>query len=498
MKIHSYIILLFLLVGSVYAQEKTKLEIINSNFSYFDADVNPDARRLVDSVIFKHEGATMFCDSAWHYFKENRFEAFGNIHINQGDTLHLYGDHLDYIGQENKAIVQGDIVLKDEQVHLTTEQLHYDLSSKIASYYTGANILSGENNLYSIKGNYYSESKMLLFKKDVLLKNPKYTTESDTLKYHTVNEVAYFVGPTKINSDNNFIYCENGWYNTQSDISQFNKNAYLWSGDQRFSGDSLYYDRNRGYGLAIRNVAMLDTLNDYIVSGHWAEYFEKEDSSIITENTLLTLIMDNDSLFMHGDTIKGTLDTSGKRFLKAYNQVQFFSKDLSGKCMYLTYGVSDSTIRLFEEPVLWSSDYQLSGNHISLQMINNQIQSLLLENNAFIISEGSPTLFNQIKGREMLGYFKNNELRKIDVLGNGETVYVLKDESELITGVNTVSCSEMRIDVKEKNIQRISFQKEPDATLYPYQELPEKWKLLKGFSWRKSEKPLTKEDIFLR
>ena len=130
-------------------------------------------------------------------------------------------------------------------------------------------------------------------------------------------------------------------------------------------------------------------------------------------------------------------------------------------------------------------------------MANKQMQSLLLENNAFIISEGSSILFNQIKGREMIGHFKNNELRKIDVLGNGETVYIIKDESDLITGVNTVTCSEMRIDVKEKKIQRISFQKKPDATLYPYQELPEKWKLLKGFSWRKSEKPLTKEDIFL-
>ena len=131
-------------------------------------------------------------------------------------------------------------------------------------------------------------------------------------------------------------------------------------------------------------------------------------------------------------------------------------------------------------------------------MVNNQMQSLLLKDNAFIISEGTSTLFNQIKGREMQGYFKNNELHKIDVLGNGETIYVLKDKSDLITGVNTVSCSKMRIDVKEKSIQRISFQKDPDATLYPYQELPEKWKRLKGFSWRKDEKPLTKEDIFLR
>ena len=259
----------------------------------------------------------------------------------------------------------------------------------------------------------------------------------------------------------------------------------------------MYYDRNRGYGLAIRNVEVLDTLNNYIISGQWAEYFEKEDSSIIAENTLLTLIMVEDSIFMHGDTIKGTPDKKGKRFLKAYNHIKFFSNDLSGKCMYLTYSFSDSIIRLFEKPVLWSGDYQLSGNHISLQVVNNKIHSLKIENNAFIISEGTSTLFNQIKGRKMQGYFKNNELHKIDVLGNGETVYVLKDESELITGVNTVTCSEMIIDVKNKNIQRISFQKKPDAILFPYQELPEKWKRLTGFLWRKSEKPHTKEDIFL-
>ena len=109
-----------------------------------------------------------------------------------------------------------------------------------------------------------------------------------------------------------------------------------------------------------------------------------------------------------------------------------------------------------------------------------------------------PLLFSiKLKEEKCRDIFKNNELHKIDVLGNGETVYVLKDESELITGVNTVTCSEMIIDVKNKNIQRISFQKKPDAILFPYQELPEKWKRLTGFLWRKSEKPHTKEDIFL-
>ena len=97
----------------------------------------------------------------------------------------------------------------------------------------------------------------------------------------------------------------------------------------------------------------------------------------------------------------------------------------------------------------------------------------------------------------MFGYFRNSQLDKINVYGNGETVYVLKDESDKITGINTVSCSQMRIDVKDKEIQRISFQNKPDAILYPYDELPKKWRKLDGFNWRFEEKPSKKEDIFL-
>lgn len=487
---------LLLLGGTVCAQEETQLEIINSNYSYFDAATNPGMRRLVDSVIFQIDGSTMYCDSAWHYFKENKFEAFGNIYINQGDTLHLYGKHLDYIGAESNLFIEGNILLKDQEVELTTDQLRYNLKTKKASYYTGADILNGSNKLYSLKGDYFSEKKQLYFKKNVRIDNREYIIESDTLIYNTSSEVAFFVGPTTIISDNNFIYCENGWYNTLTDISQFNKNAFLWSDEQRLSGDSLYYDRKSGYGHALNNVIILDTINDYLLSGEWAEYFEKEDSSIITQNTLLTLIMEEDSLFLHGDTIKGTIDENGKRFIKAYDNVRFFSDDLQGKCEYLTYAMADSSIRLYQRPVLWSEKQQLSAIDIVLRLANNQLKELQLIDNAFISSPGISSLYNQIKGKDMLGHFQNNKLNTIEVLGNGETIYVLKDENEKVNGVNTVSCSEMRIYIKENAIQRISFQNQPDATLYPLNGLPEEWKILKGFEWRGEERPMQFKDIF--
>ena len=180
------------------------------------------------------------------------------------------------------------------------------------------------------------------------------------------------------------------------------------------------------------------------------------------------------------------------------NYMKFYSKNLQGKSRVIFYYMNDSTIQMLNDPILWSDNYQLSSEHIILEIKNNNIDKMNLLQNAFIISEDSLDLYNQIKGRNMMGIFKRNELHKINVRGNGQAVYVIKDEEDKISGINAVICSQMNIYVDKKEIHHISFQKQPDAILYPYQELPEKWKLLKGFSWRISEKPLTKEDIFLQ
>ena len=172
----------------------------------------------------------------------------------QGDTLNLYGNHLNYIGKENKAIVSGDILLKDQQVELVSDQ---QFISRV-SYYTGATITNSDNKLLSIKGHYLSEDKLMFFKDDVYLENPNYIMYCDTLKYHTLSEIAYFLGPTKIISDSNFIYCENGWYNTQLNISQFNQT--LISGARTSaSGDACTMIEIEGMEI-INNVSILDTL----------------------------------------------------------------------------------------------------------------------------------------------------------------------------------------------------------------------------------------------
>ena len=488
--------LMIVFVNVIYAQEKSQLEIINANYTYFDQINYPNIRRLVGDVSFIHEGAKMNCDSAWYYFKENRFEAFSNIHINKGDSIHLFGEKLNYNGSNQKALIQNNIVLKDKEMQLKTDELYYFLKTNIASYYSGAIINNKSNILKSQKGDYISSSKILAFKTDVSLNNPEYLIECDTLHYNIESEIAYFYGPTIISFDSNFIYCEDGWYNTLTDKSEFSNNAYFQNDNQKLSGDVLFYDRKNSYGKALNNIAIEDSANDYTIYGHKAEYFEKLDSSIITIEPLLVADFDNDTLYLHSDTLITNLDSLQNQQIKAFTVAKFYSKNLQGKCQQLYYYMRDSTIQMYYDPLLWSDNYQLSSEHIILEIKNNAIDKMNLLQNAFIISEDSLDLFNQIKGRNMMGFFKRNELHKINVNGNGQAVYVIKDEEDKISGINAVSCSQMNIYVDNKEIHRISFQKQPNATIYPIEELPQKWNKLEGFKERYSERIIDKEDIW--
>jgi len=220
------------------------------------------------------------------------------------------------------------------------------------------------------------------------------------------------------------------------------------------------------------------------------------DSSIITVEPLFVSDFDDDTLFLHSDTIIANLDSLKHKQIKTHKVAKFYSHNLQGKCQELIYYMRDSTLQMYEEPILWSDNYQLTSEHIILEIQEKSIDKMNLLRNAFIISEDSLGLYNQIKGRDMIGLFKRNELYKINVIGNGQAAYVVKDDENKISGVNTVDCSEMNIYVNKKEIRRISFQKQPNSTIYPLEELPKKWKRLEGFKERYDERIVEKENIW--
>jgi lipopolysaccharide export system protein LptA len=521
-----------LLHHSVLAQKVSKVEIINADSFEFDENLGNGAKRLLGHVQFRQDQVLMFADSAY-YYDNNALDAFGNVHINQNDSVHLYGDFLKYDGNSKMASVTGKIVtLKDKDMTLTTTKLDFNMQSNIGYYNNKGKIITKDNILTSQNGYYYSSQKNLFFKKDVVLVNPEYKMYCDSLRYHTVSETAFFNGPTNIISNSNKIYCENGWYNTKKDVAQFNKNAWLKNASQKLHGDSLFYDSKNGYGKAIKNVEVLDSAQKVSIKGNFLEYFEVEEKSVVTNKAVMIQYFKDDTLYLHADTLKATYDStyfalkqekvaaetmkqkgkkeskvkvqmedsiaSAHRVIFAYNKVKFFKNDLQGLCDSLVYHASDSLMRLFTKPMLWSDVNQLTAEFITIKLFDGKIYQLKMNNNAYIISQYDSLRYNQIKGKKMIGYFLDNDLRKIDVNGNGETVYYIKDdEDNSLSGVNKAECSDMAIYINKNKVEKLKMYKKPSGVMHPPADVNPSEMILKDFAWYATYRPANAEDIFV-
>lgn len=481
------------------AQKPAKITLQQADFGKYSKALGENVQRLIGNVILEHDGALMYCDSALMNEETNSLQAFGNIHIKMSDTLNLYGNRLNYNGDTKLAEVIEEVKLIDRQTTLSTDKLFYDRNTQVASYITGGRIVSKETRLTSKIGYYHTDIKKFFFKDNVVLKNPKNTMNSDTLMYNTVTEIAYFLGPTIIKGKNNsnYMYCENGWYNTKTDVSRFSKNALVVNGTQRLSGDSLYYDKKNDFGKAFKNVLITDTVNKIIIHGDYAEYAKIKGYSMVTGHAQAILTDASDSLFLHSDTLYTTLDKEQKtKDLFAYHHAKFYRHDLQGASDSILYRFSDSTILMYKMPVLWTDNNQLTADSIHIITSKKEVKQMMLYNSAFIISKDSTVSFNQIKGKNMVGLFRNNNLSQINVTGNAETLYFVREDDKTLIGINKAVAGNMHIYLRDKKIQGITYIENPTATLYPEKEIAPQEQLLKDFRWHGDQRPKNKTEIF--
>ncbi|MFM2206698.1 MAG: hypothetical protein RL213_673 [Bacteroidota bacterium] len=508
----SGLVVVFLFSYRLQAQPatKTRIELLNADISEFNQEQNASATRLIGNVRFRHESAVMSCDSAYMFRDENRLEAFGHIRMNQGDSLQLTGGKLDYDGNTRVAQVYKDIVMTDRKMTLRTRRINYDVAKGQAYYSDSAHIEDGENVLTSRNGSYSSSSKDLFFKKNVLLVNPRYTLRCDTLRYNTRNETAYFLGPTDIRTKDSRMYCEHGWYDTGRQLSYFFGRSFLETDGQVLRGDTLYYDQRREIGKGLGHVSLFDSSRQLIIRGSYAERHQLTDSSWVTGDAEMVQFDEHDSLFLHADTLLAVgnpavadTDRTGKD-VYAFHRVRMYKTDLQGSCDSLVYTFADSTIHFYRDPMLWSGPNQLTADSIRLVTGNKRLERIHLQRNAFITSQ-SDTLqtgpvdslgFNQISGKNMTGFFRDNELYRIDVSGNVQTIYYAKSKKGSDVAVNRADCSDMRIGVNKNEVRKITFVKDPEGTLYPVKDMKTSELRLKGFRWESEERPKNRTDIF--
>jgi lipopolysaccharide export system protein LptA len=487
---------------AITGQNKAKIEIQSANTGAQRANLGPNVRLLIGNVKLRHDNTIMHCDSAYfHDYKDSTFiEAFNHIHIIQNDSIHLYGDKLTYNSTEGIARVRENVKIEKQDITVLTEYLDYDRVRNFGYYFNGGEVLSGQNTLISELGYYYPDLSEIHFKDSVVVENPRYTIFSDTLKYHTVTEVTSILGPTFIHSDNNLIYSERGIYDTKNDKARLFKGlnqSYVQGKENLLKGDTIYYDRQQGLGEAFNHFELHDTTNNIIIAGDYGYYNELTQYALATKRAQLLQIYQQDTLYLHADTLKAIpLVDEDSRLVKAYYNVKFFRSDMQGRCDSMVYDFRDSTNTFYNNPVIWAQQNQMSAQTIKLFSKNNALYKAELINSAFIIAPEMDSLhFNQIKGRNMTGHIRNNELYRIDVDGNGQTIYYPKD-NDIVIGVNRAESSSLSIFLSNRQITGIKLRTEPNGNLNPPYVLPDTDVKLQGFIWLESIRPKSRWDIF--
>ncbi len=462
----------------------------------FDEKLNPDYQILRGNVRFRKEGMYMFCDSAYFYETSNSLDAFGNVRMEQGDTLFVYSDVMFYDGVTQIARLRENVRMENQDIVLFTDSLNYDLVPNIGYFFEGGKLVDSENELTSIYGQYSPDTKRAVFNYDVQLVNPEYTLYSDTLEYSTVTKIADILGPSVIVSDSNVIYSRRGWYDTQNNTSMLLDRSIVVSKSQQLTGDTIYYDRDRGFGEVFGNMFMNDTLRKVIMEGQYGFYNEKTEYSFATDSARVLEYSGIDTLYLHADTLKGFTLPDSTRMLQAYYGTRFFRNDMQGVCDSMNYFTRDSAIYMYKDPIVWSDNYQIFGDTIKVFMNDSTVDWAHIPHFAFAAQQKDSLFFDQLAGKDLKAYFKGGQLDKVDVSGNVQTIFYPQERDSSYTGLNRAESSFLTMFLKDQKMDKLIMWPEVQGSLTPVPMIKRDQLFLPDYQWFEDYRPKDSADIF--
>lgn len=469
------------------AQKISKVEILNAQSLKFDAQ-RADAQILKGNVRLKHKDAILYCDSAYFFGKQNKVDAFGNVRIVQPGKVNVWSDILKYDGNSNQAILKENVKLSDGESVIETNRLDYNTQSKVAYYSNGAKIRNETAILTSERGTYDTESEIFWFRKDVEIIDPEFTLNADTLQYNTQIDKTFFYGPTNITTKENRIYCESGWFNTETNTSNLIQNAYLINNEaQILEADTLFYDEQAQYGIAKKSVIFSDTSEKIILRSNYAFYNKKEKKIKIHNKPILINYQDRDTLFITADTlIRIATDTSEQ--LLAFHKVKGEKGNLALLCDSMVYFKEDSLFDFYTDPIIWLEEYQISAEFMKLFTLGDAFEKLEMYRNGLMVKKNDSIRFDQTKGKNMVAFFKEKEIHQIDVKGNAKSINHVEKEKGTFGDINQIESSDIKLALDSGELVGVTFYKQPNGKIQPFHKVNLPSLKLENFFWADTSK----------
>ena len=522
-----------------------------------------DSNQLVSYAghVKVRQGKTLFyADSAIINPILNTLESFGNVHINDSDSVHIYSQYLRYMGIEKKALLTKKVRLTDKKSTLTTENLTYDVNLKLGTYLYGGKVVNKKTTLTSTEGNYYGDTKDIYFYKNVLLVQPDGTIKTDSLQYNTTTEVSTFISPTVIKDKNGLtIKTREGFYDIKKKIANLYKRSIIEDSTFSITADEIAIDSLNGLSEFRGNAVYRskDKEQGFDMIANNIKTNNKRSTILATQIPLLIIKQGIDSVFITADTLFSgrvidllktkkvpnvrpvPVDTSNKKlvlkdtikvatakpslkkgvsktavdsvkikldppvdstlkYFEAYKNVKIFSDSLQAVGDSLFFSGQDSVFRLFDNPILWAQENQISGDTIYLFLKNKKPERLYVFENALSISKvDSSNYFNQVRGNSINALFDSTgQVHFLTAKGSAENIYYAQDEQNRFVGVNKNSSDLIEISFLEGKPKRVKFINNLEGGLLPMRGKTNHDELkLKSFNWQDKLRPKSKFDI---
>ncbi len=501
-------VLLFIVYGSL-SMAQTMVYLERADNLSFDEERIANAQILRGNVIFRHEEALMYCDSAYFYENTNSIDAFGHVRFVQGDTLQGFGDKLFYDGNTKLARLRRHVKMihgrkQENPTILTTDSLNYDRAAGVAYYFHNGEVKDSLNTLTSVRGNYRPNTKQAVFSEEVVLVNPKFTLRSDTLLYNTDTKIANLISPTDIIYEKETdIRTSLGWYNTSNERSMLLDRSFIHHSNGRtLTGDTIYYDKHIGFGEVIGNMEMRDSAQQATLYGQYGQMWEENSIGFATDSALMVDWSDDDhTAYIHADTLYTREvpypdSDSTYRRVQAHYGVRVYRDDMQMTCDSLVYLSSDSTMHLYSQPICWSENQQISADSMIVYIVNEAVDHAVGTGSAICVMQQTDEYFNQMSGKIVTAYLEEGEVKIVDMDGNALTVFYPKEKEGDYVGVNTTASSFIRMYVENQQVHHMRFTAETTGVLYPLDQVPAGGDRLALFFWAEEVRPLDPMDVF--
>lgn len=532
---------------------KVPVDIIHTTYFEFRQTDSGSVNKFIGDVQFRQGTDLLFCDSAYLVKEKNNIQAFGNVRIQQANGTEVLADYMSYTGNAKTAFLRGNVSLTNGTDNLWTEELTYNLTTRVGIYARGGTLQNGATTVSSINGLYNGKDKEARFTDSVFVTDPQYTIVSKDLGYNTESGIMRFFDSSVVSNPTSILHASNGTYDSRRQSAHFTSRSSIQNNQQYIEADTIHYDRVSGDGLAMGNVVVLDTQQHSTLYCGRALYNERRRSILATIKPVLKQSHGNDSLFTRADTffsehiktadtskiastpqkeestkssktkkaktaqaqqptektgqpaqikfagIDADVDTTAPRYYIGYHHVRIFSDSLQGKCDSISFSMKDSTMKMMKNPVVWTRKSQLTGDMIIAYMDSGKVRKIYIPENALLVSQSGPPkaqLYDQVQGKTLTANLINNALTDAVIKPNAESIFYPTDDSGAYIGASQAQSERMKAFFNERKIDKILLEQEVRQTLTPMKQVDIPNMRLSRFKWLDSLRPRSIYELF--